>query len=67
MSIGLSDLVVAVGLMIVLEGALYALFPDSMKKIMQQVIGMPSPGLRKYGMFAVVTGFIIVWMVRRMP
>lgn len=64
MSIGLSDLVVALGLAVALEGALYALFPDGMKKMMLQVIGMPLSTLRTGGVLALLAGFLIVWLVR---
>lgn len=64
MSIGLADLIVAIGIAVALEGAIYALFPDRMKKLLLQVLAMPPSTLRTGGILAAVTGVVIVWMVR---
>ncbi|MEQ8666438.1 MAG: DUF2065 domain-containing protein [Rhodospirillales bacterium] len=64
MSVGFTDLIVAIGLAVALEGAVYALFPDRMKKMLLQVLAMPPSTLRAGGVLAAVTGVVIVWMVR---
>jgi uncharacterized protein YjeT (DUF2065 family) len=60
----MEDFVTAVGLVLVLEGALYALFPEGMQRMMEQALAM-SPGfLRKTGIVVAVTGFVVVWLMR---
>ena len=60
----MGDLLTALGLVLVIEGAVYALFPDAMKRITTQMLQVPSTSLRSAGLFAAVTGFGVVWLVR---
>ena len=60
----MGDLLTALGLVLVIEGAVYALFPDAMKRITTQMLQVPSTSLRSAGLFAVVIGFGVVWLVR---
>ncbi|RED54207.1 DUF2065 domain-containing protein [Aestuariispira insulae] len=57
-------LITAVGLVLVLEGAIYALFPDGMKRMMSQMSYVPPDVLRRAGLVAAVIGAAIVWFVR---
>lgn len=57
-------LVSAFCLVLVVEGALYALFPDGMKRMMAQVLGIPSQSLRIAGLAAAVLGVFLLWLVR---
>ena len=61
----MDDFLAAFGLVLVFEGALYALFPAFMQRVMAQVLEMPPMSLRNGGLFAAVLGFGIVWFVRR--
>ncbi|MEE8203455.1 MAG: DUF2065 domain-containing protein [Alphaproteobacteria bacterium] len=58
------DFLTALCLVLVLEGALYALFPDGMKRTMAQVLTMPSSTLRTAGLTAAGLGVLILWLVR---
>ncbi|SCA56504.1 conserved hypothetical protein [Candidatus Terasakiella magnetica] len=60
----MSDFFVAVGLAIAIEGMLYALFPEGMKKMMMQVLAMPSASVRTAGITAAMIGVALVWLVR---
>ncbi|MDX8405979.1 MAG: DUF2065 domain-containing protein [Mariprofundus sp.] len=60
----MSDLLVALGLVLVLEGALYALFPQGMINMMKRVPEMPPTTLRLTGIVAVAIGWIIVKAVK---
>lgn len=60
----MADLLTAVGLILVIEGSLYALFPDGMKRVMAQVLAMPSGSLRTVGVVAVALGAALVWWIR---
>ena len=61
----MSDLWAAVGLMIALEGALYALFPTGMRRMLLDLLGQPPQRVRVAGLFACAVGVGIVWLVRR--
>jgi uncharacterized protein YjeT (DUF2065 family) len=55
---------IALALMLVIEGAAYALFPDGIKRMMAIVQTLPSSTLRTFGMATAITGVIIVWLLR---
>jgi uncharacterized protein YjeT (DUF2065 family) len=58
------DLVTAVGLVLVLEGAMYALAPDQARRAMAVLLAQPASVVRAGGIVAVLAGFVIVWAVR---
>lgn len=58
------EFVTAIGLALVVEGALYALFPDRMKKVMLYVLAQPLGSLRSGGIAAAIAGVCLVWLVR---
>ena len=60
----LSELVIAFGLILVIEGALYALFPNAMKRMLEQVMTIPAQSLRTAGLFSAVVGVFIIWLLR---
>lgn len=47
-----------------IEGALYALFPEGMKRAMHSLLEQPPGNLRAAGLFAAALGVTIVWLVR---
>jgi uncharacterized protein YjeT (DUF2065 family) len=60
----MSDFFVAIGLAIAIEGILYALFPDGMKRMMMQVLATPSASVRTAGITAALIGVALIWLVR---
>ena len=60
----MADLITALALAMAIEGALYALFPEAMKKMMVQVQAQPHGTLRAVGLAAAMVGVGIVWLVR---
>lgn len=58
------DLLVVVGLILVLEGGLYAAFPAGMKRLMAVMIQQPDDALRLSGLGAATFGVGIVWLVK---
>lgn len=56
--------VAALALVLVVEGAVYALFPDGMKRMMAAMQDIPASTLRLFGMAVAATGFIIAWLIR---
>jgi uncharacterized protein YjeT (DUF2065 family) len=58
-------LALAFGLMLVFEGALYALFPGAMKRMMAHAMTQPDGVLRFGGLALAVFGFLVVWAIQR--
>ncbi|MBV8334842.1 MAG: DUF2065 domain-containing protein [Alphaproteobacteria bacterium] len=61
----MSDLWTAVALVLVIEGTLYALFPEGMKRATARALLLPSQALRLAGLAAACLGVVLVWLVRR--
>ena len=60
----MSDIVAAVGLVLVLEGAFHALFPDLMRRMAERVLETPGDTLRFVGVISAAIGVALVWWVR---
>ena len=60
----MSDFLTALALAVAIEGALYALFPDTMKKMLVRVLEQPQSHLRTAGLVAAVAGVSLVWLIR---
>ncbi|GAB5377735.1 MAG: DUF2065 domain-containing protein [Acuticoccus sp.] len=60
----MSDLLLALGLVLALEGTLYALAPSSMLSAIRRMLEMPPETLRLAGVAALAVGVGIVWLVR---
>jgi len=60
----LTALLTAFALAIAIEGALYALFPDAMKRFMLQVLEQPDNLLRTAGLTTAIVGVAFVWLIR---
>ena len=53
----------ALGLVLALEGAAYALFPTFLRRIVRQVDMVNDAQLRLGGLVALVAGVLLVWLV----
>ena len=60
----MSDLLTALALAVALEGIIYALFPEGMKRVMAVAIEQPSSSLRLAGLAAAGLGVGAVWLIR---
>ena len=58
------ELLIAFALILVIEGALYALFPQAMKKLLLRVLGMPFTTMRMAGLISAAVGVLLVWLIR---
>ena len=61
----MKELVIAFGLLLFIEGLLYALFPSKMKNMLKIVEKLPINQLRISGLFFALIGFVIVWYFKR--
>lgn len=60
----MDDLLTALALVLVIEGGLYALFPEGMRRMMAQMQELPESRLRTMGLIGAVVGFVGVWLMR---
>jgi len=60
----MSEFIIAVGLVFVIEGLVYAAFPGAMRNMVNELARMPDQTLRTCGLFAVGLGVFIVWLVK---
>jgi uncharacterized protein YjeT (DUF2065 family) len=60
----MSDFLVAIGLVLALEGILFAAFPGPVKQAMAHVTETPDGLLRIIGIASAVIGVVVVWFVR---
>lgn len=60
----MSDFLAELGLVFVIEGLIFAAFPDAAKRAMTSVLETPDISLRLIGIGSALVGLIIVWLVR---
>ena len=60
----MADFVVALGLVLVIEGLLFAALPGAAKRASAQVAETPEHSLRIVGIVAAAAGLAVIWMVR---
>lgn len=51
----------AFALIFVIEGLVYTLFPDFIRKMMAMAVMMPVSKLRLFGLAMAISGFSLVW------
>jgi len=57
----MKELIIAIGLLLFIEGMLYALFPSKMKNMLKTIEKMEVNQLRTGGLIFALIGFAIVW------
>ena len=57
----MDELVIAFGLFLFIEGAMYALFPSKMRNMILKLNNLKNNQLRIGGFVFLVIGFIIIW------
>lgn len=55
--------VVGLGLVLVAEGLIYAIFPEGMKRVLALAQEMPAPTLRVSGLAAAIAGLGLLWLM----
>lgn len=60
----MSDLVVGIGLVLVIEGLLWALVPHLATRLLEAAASVPQNSLRIAGWSSVLVGLALVWLIR---
>jgi uncharacterized protein YjeT (DUF2065 family) len=60
----MSNLAVALGLVLVIEGSLWALAPGIGRRLLEVAAETPESTLRLVGAAAVAAGVLVIWLVR---
>ena len=59
------EILTAVGLLLFIEGLLYALFPSSMKSMLNSMKDLSEQKLRVGGLIFAIIGFIIIAYIKK--
>jgi uncharacterized protein YjeT (DUF2065 family) len=60
----MGDITAALALMLVIEGALYALFPEGMREMVLRIAKMPAGQIRAAGLFCALFGFTMLAVLK---
>jgi uncharacterized protein YjeT (DUF2065 family) len=60
----MSDLATALALVLVLEGVLWAIAPEGMKRAVMLIADLPGSRLRTAGLVIAGFGVFLVWVIR---
>jgi uncharacterized protein YjeT (DUF2065 family) len=64
-SLAFADFLIGVGILLVLEGLMFAAIPAWMRGAMKSALATPDNILRLVGIGSAVVGLILIWAVRR--
>jgi hypothetical protein len=60
----MKELIIAFGLLLFIEGILYALFPSKMKNMLKKMELIKDSQLRSGGLIFAVLGFVIIYYIK---
>ena len=60
----MKDLILAIGLLLFIEGLFFAIFPTRIKNMLKVIEKVPETRLRSMGVFFLILGFLIVWYIK---
>jgi uncharacterized protein YjeT (DUF2065 family) len=63
-SIAFADFLIGVGVLLVIEGLLFAAAPGWMRRALESVLHTPDIILRLSGIGTAVLGLIVIWLIR---
>ena len=55
----------SLGLLLIIEGLLYALFPNRMKSMIKSMLEMNNDALKWGGLASAIVGFLMLWTAVR--
>jgi uncharacterized protein YjeT (DUF2065 family) len=60
----MKDLILALGLLLFIEGLFFAIFPTRIKNMLKAIEKISETKLRGMGIFFLILGFLIVWYIK---
>ena len=60
----MKEFIIAIGLVLFIEGLFFALFPSKIKNMSKLIEAMSVNNLRNIGIVFSIIGFIIIWYVK---
>jgi uncharacterized protein YjeT (DUF2065 family) len=60
----MTEFVVALGLVFVIEGLVFAAFPGVAKRLAASALESPDASLRIAGLISAVLGLVLIWLMR---
>jgi uncharacterized protein YjeT (DUF2065 family) len=60
----MKDLILALGLLLFIEGLFFAIFPTRIKNMLKAIEKIPETKLRRAGVFFLILGFLIIWYIK---
>ena len=60
----MSELISAIGLVLVIEGVIWAAFPANAMRLLQEAAKLPEHTRRTVGLSMLAVGVLVVWLVR---
>ena len=60
----MTDFLAALGLVFVIEGIVFATFPQAARRAVEVMAHTPDQGLRLIGLLSAAVGLVILWLVR---
>lgn len=58
------DLLSALALAIVIEGLVYAAFPEQMKRMLATILALPASTIRASALACAAVGLVLLWGIR---
>lgn len=63
-SLDINDFLTGLALALVIEGLVYALFPEAMRRVMAVALMTPRSTFRSFGLAMLTSGVFFVWLIR---
>ncbi|MBB3772458.1 MULTISPECIES: DUF2065 domain-containing protein [Ancylobacter] len=60
----MSDLVVALGLLLVIEGLMMAAAPGAVRRALEAIDQLPDAPMRISGLVGAIIGILLIWVIR---
>ena len=60
----MAEFIAAIGLVLVIEGLLFAAFPRAAKRLAASALENPEMSLRVAGIISAVLGIVVIWLMR---
>jgi len=61
----MNEFIIAIGLVLFIEGLVCALFPSKIKNMSKLIEAMSVNSLRTIGIVSAIIGFIVIWYIKR--